>query len=247
MGVVVDIILVLLIALGTFAGFKKGLIKSVVSLVGLVAVVIISYTLRVPLSDFLIDKMPFLSYGGNLVGLTSINILIYNVLAFIVLFVILYCILSIIIKLTGFIDTLLKFTVIWVIPSKIGGAIVGFLETWVYLFLVLFVLIQFSPTNNLVADSKVKNIILNHTPIVGTYLNGAKDAALDIYKAIDEYKNSDGKTIQELDLLILQLEINNGLVTKEKANELIETGKLGFDNVQIAKQLQEELNKWLNI
>lgn len=247
MGVIVDIILVLLIALGTFAGFKKGLIKSVVSLVGLVAVVIISYTLRVPLSNFLIDKMPFLSYGGNLIGLTSINVLIYNVLAFIVIFVVLYCILGIVIKITGFIDTLLKLTVIWVIPSKIGGAIVGFLETWVYLFLILFVLIQFGPTNKLVADSKVKDVILNHTPIVGTYLTGAKNAALDIYKSVDEYNNSGTKTMQELDLLILQIEINNGLITKEKANELIETGKLSFDNVQIAKELNKEINKWLNI
>ena len=247
MGVVVDIILVLLIALGTFAGFKKGLIKSAVSFVGLVAVVIISYTLRVPLSDFLIDKMPFLSYGGNLIGLTSINILIYNVLAFVVIFVVLYCVLSLVIKITGFIDTLLKLTVIWVIPSKIGGAIVGFLETWVYLFLILFVLIQFGPTNKLVADSKVKDVILNHTPIVGTYLTGAKNAALDIYKSVDEYNKNGNKTMQELDLLILQIEINNGLITKEKANELIETGKLSFDNVQIAKELNKEINKWLNI
>ena len=180
MGLVVDIILIVLIALGTFAGFKKGLIKSLVSFVGLVAVVIISYTLRVPLSDFLIDKMPFLSYGGNLIGLTSLNILVFNVLAFVVIFIVLYCILSIIIKITGFIETLLKFVVIWVIPSKIGGAIVGFLETWVYLYLVLFVMIQFGITNALVRDSNVKNVILNHTPIVGNYLVRAKNAALDI-------------------------------------------------------------------
>ncbi len=244
MGIVVDILVVLFIVLGAIAGAKRGLIKSLVGLIGLVAILIISFSLKTPIANFLIDKLPFLTFGGNLAGLSTINILFYNIISFVVVFIVLYCLLSIIIKITGFVDTLLKLTVIWIIPSKIGGAIIGLFESWVYVYLVLFVLLQFSITYPLVDNSNVGKFVLDHTPIVGTYLKDVKDGAFKIYKSIDEYTKDESKTTEDLDLLILQSEINSGLITKAKANELIQTGKINLEGVQIAIK---ELSKWLNI
>ena len=243
MGIVIDVILIAFLVLGTWAGVRKGLIKSAVSFVGLVAIVIISYSLRVPLADFLVDKLPFIDFGGKLAGLTTINILIYNVIAFLVIFILLYCILNIILALTGFIETILKFTVIWIIPSKIGGGIIGFLESWVYLFLVLFVLTQFSITSGIVRSGTVSNFMLDHTPVVGNFLGGATKAADEIYSVIEEYSKDETKTKDDINLSILQTEISYGLVTKEKANELIETGKAKLENVTIGKGI----NQWLDI
>lgn len=237
MSTLVDIILVIFLVLGTYAGTRKGLIKTAVSFIGLVAIIIISYSLKTPVANFLIDNFPFFQYYG---GLTSLNILVYNLVSFVVIFILLYCILNIIITLTGFIDTLLKFTVIWIIPSKIGGALLGFLEAWVFLFLILFVLTQFNVTNNFINNSTVSDIILNHTPVVGTFLGNASNAAKDIYATINENKNSDVNT---LNLTMLQIEINYGLITKDKAQELIDTGKMGIDNVLFGKGN----SLWLNI
>lgn len=239
MNLFVDILLLVFLMLGTYVGLKKGLIKSAVSFIGLVAIVIISYVLKTPIANFLIDNLPFFQFSGTIAGLTSLNILIYNLLSFIVVFILLYCILNIIITLTGFIDTLLKFTVIWIIPSKIGGAILGFLESWIFIFLAVFVLAQFSFTNAYIKDSTISNIILNNTPVVGTVLGNASKAAQDIYEEID--KNT--KDTSSLNLTILQIEINYGLITKEKAQELMNIGKLGIDNVLFGRG--ESL--WLNI
>lgn len=243
MSIVVNIILLAFIALGTYAGFRRGLIKSLVNFIGLVAIIIISYSLKTSLANFLIDKMPFFNFSGTLEGLTSLNILIYNIIAFVVIFVVLYCILNIVIAVTGFIDTLLKFTVIWVIPSKIGGAIVGFLESWVFLFLVIFILGQFSITNNFIKDSSVANFLLDHTPVIGTFLGDAKGAAEEIYAGIEEYRNDETKTTNDLNLYILQIEINYGLVSKEKAAELMAIGKIGLEGVMFGAGE----NSWSNI
>ncbi len=242
MNTLIDILIVIFVLLGTYAGFKKGLIKSLVNFIGLVAVVIIAYTFRYPLAEFLIDKMPFFNFAG-FEGLTAINILIYNVISFIFIFVILYCILNVIISVTGFIDTLLKFTVIWVIPSKIGGAIIGFLESWVFVFLVLFALASFNVTANWVISSKGADIILNHTPIIANYLYGVADGAQQIYKGIDEYSKDETKTEKDINLYILQQEISHGLITKEKAQELIDTGKFDLGDIMFS----EEAKAWLNI
>lgn len=241
MSALIDILIVIFIILGVFAGIKRGLIKSLVSFIGLVAIVIISYSLRYYVAEFLIDKMPFFNYLG-FEGLTSLNILIYNVLAFIFIFVILYCILNVVIAVTGFVDTLLKFTVIWIIPSKIGGAIVGFLETWVYLFILLFILSAFNITSSWVLNSKVANIILDHTPVIGNYLYGVVNGSKDIYRGIEEYRN-ENRTTEQINLYILQIEISHGLITKAKAQELIDTGKLQVGDVQFGK----EDGLWLNI
>lgn len=243
MSLAVSIFLIGFLILGAVAGFRRGLIKSLVSFVGLVAIVIISYTLKTSLANFLIDKLPFFNFGGSLEGLTSLNILFYNIISFVVIFIILYCILNIVMAVTGFIDTLLKFTVIWIIPSKIGGAIIGFLETWVYLFLVVFVLSQFSITNAFVKDSSVANFILDNTPVIGTFLGDAKNAAQEIYEGIEKYKNDETKTTNDLDLYILGIEINYGLITTEKAEELMAIGKIGLENVMFGKGE----TPWLNI
>ncbi len=233
MNIVVDILIVVFILLGALAGWKKGLIKSAVNLIGLVAIVIISYALKGSIASFLIDKMPFFNFGGSFEGLTSINILVYNLIAFIVIFVVLYCILSIIIAVTGFIDTLLKFTVIWVLPSKIGGAILGFLEAWVFVFLVVFSLAQLSFTSSLIFDSHVGPFMLEHTPIVGTVLSSSSNAVRDIYDEVKKVKDDENKTEVDLNLTVLQIEINNGLISKEDAQTLIDTGKLDLGNVII--------------
>lgn len=235
MKTVVDIILIAFILLGTYAGVRKGLIKSLVSLIGLVAIVIISYTLRAPLANFLIDVLPLFNLGGTLEGLTSVTILIYNLLSFVVIFILLYCILNIILAVTGFIDTLLKFTVIWIIPSKIGGAIIGFLESWVFAYLVLFVLAQFSFTFGFIKDSSVGNFILDHTPIVGTYLGKASEAAERIYTEIEAASKDENVDVKSLNLKILQIEIDSGLITADKATELMATNKINLGNVIITR------------
>ena len=239
---IVDILIVVFLLLGTYAGWRKGLIKSLVNFIGLVAVVILSFYLKTFVANFLIDKMPFFNFAG-LNGLSSVNILIYNVISFVFVFVILYCVLNLIISITGFIDLLLKFTVIWIIPSKILGAIVGLLETWVYLYLVLFVLSAFNVTSSFVLDSKVATFMLDKTPIVNNVFGGAYDTIKNVYNDIEAYEKDENKTTEDLNLRILQIEINNGLITKEKAQELIDSDKIDLGNVMFGK----EDDLWLNI
>ena len=242
MNYAVDIIVVILILLGTYLGWRKGLIKSLVSVIGLVAIFIISFAIKDKIANILIDNLPFFSLPG-LEGLTSINVLLYNVIAFLVIFILLYCLLNIIIAITGFVDTLLKFTVIWIIPSKIGGAIVGFIESWVFVYLALFVISLFSVTAGFVWDGKVSSFILNHTPVINRLTGGAKTAINEITDAIEEFRNDSEKTTEDLNLRILQIEIVNGVISKEKAQELIDTGKVELDNIYFG-----EGNKlWLDI
>ena len=81
---VVDILIIIFLLLGTYAGWRKGLIKSLVNFVGLITVVILSFYFKTYLANFLIDTLPFFNFAG-LNGLSSINILIYNIISFVLI------------------------------------------------------------------------------------------------------------------------------------------------------------------
>lgn len=242
MKTMVDILIIVFLLLGTYAGWKRGLIKSLVNFVGLIAVVILSFYLKTYIANLLIDKLPFFNFAG-FDGISSINILIYNVISFIFVFIILYCILNIIISITGFIDMLLKFTVIWIIPSKILGALVGFLESWVYIYLVIFVLSAFNGTSNYIMESKTATFILDKTPLVNNVFSSAYGSIKDIYEIINDFEHKDNKNTKDLNLSILQIEIANNLITKEKAQELVDKGKIDLGDIKFSKGN----SLWLNI
>ena len=132
---IIDVVIILMLLSGAVIGFKKGVIKSIVSLIGTIIVIVLSFYLKNPLSVFLYTFLPFFSFS-----ISAINILIYEAIAFLIVFSALLVILRIVIKISGLIELILKFTVILAIPSKILGAIFVFLEYYVFTFAVLFIL-----------------------------------------------------------------------------------------------------------
>ena len=224
---IVDVIIILFLFMGAIIGFKKGIIKSIVSLVGMILVVILSFTFKDYLSVLLYTYFPFFD-----VGIEVLNILIYEGIAFILIFSALYSALRALIKITGIIETILKYTIILGIPSKILGAIFGFLEMYIFVFIVLFVLAQFNVQNTLITDSKLANRILGGTPIVSNVVDDTYEAVKEVVNLNKEYAKSNNKDKLNQDGLDILLKYN--VLSVENANKLLEKGKL---NIKDAKNI----------
>ncbi len=219
---IVDAIIIVCLILGIMAGLKRGLIREVVLLVGLVLALIISFNLRTPIATFFYKNLPFFSFKGIYNGVTILNILLYEIIAFLVIFSIIYLILRIILKITGLIELLLKATIILGIFSKIGGAIVGFIEAYLLVFIFLFVMSQ--PFINIrgLTDSKIANNILDHTPIVSNVVKNTRNAVLEINELKEAYK-SDKKLFNEE---AIKLFLKYDIISEENVELLREKGKL---------------------
>ena len=63
-----DIIIILLLLMCAIIGFKRGAIKEIVSLVGLIVVFIVSFSLKGVLGNLLCKWLPFFDFAGNLSG-----------------------------------------------------------------------------------------------------------------------------------------------------------------------------------
>ena len=182
---IIDIAILLFLICGALVGFKRGVIKSVVSCVGTILIVILAFYLKNPLSVFLYTYFPFFSFT-----VSAINILVYEAIAFLVVFSILSVILNIVIKISGFIEFLLKLTVILAIPSKILGAIFGLLEYYVFAFIALFIVVSMNVSGDLIENSKFADKILSNTPIIS-------EIAEDSYAVIKEFIDINNKNVSD--------------------------------------------------
>lgn len=222
---VIDAIIILFLLMGAVVGFKKGVIKSVVSFVGMILVLVLSFTLKNPLSVFLYTYLPFFN-----VGITVLNILIYEAIAFLILFLLFSSILRIIIKITGIVETLLKFTIILGIPSKILGAIFGFLEMYLFIFVALFLLAQFNVQNSLITDSKMADFILGKTPVVSSVLDETYTAVKEVVTLNKNYTTT--QNTEKLNQDGLDILLKYKVLSVENANKLLEKNKLKIKDAE---------------
>lgn len=216
---VIDAVILLFLLMGAVLGFKKGVIKSVVSFVGTILVVVLSFTLKNPLSVFLYTYFPFFN-----VGITVLNIFIYEAIAFVLVFAVLSTILGVVIKISGIIETLLKFTIILGIPSKILGAIFGFLEMYLFVFVILFALVQFNVQSSFISDSKLADWILGKTPVVSNVMEDTYKGVKEIVALNKNYQTSQDKEKLNQDGLEILLKYN--VLSVDNANKLLEKNKL---------------------
>ena len=227
---VADIVIVIALVLGAIGGFKAGVIKKTADFVSIFLVIILSFYLKNYLSVIMYENLPFINFGGFIKGIEAINILFYEVLAFIIVFSLLMLILKIVLMLTGLIEKILKATVILSIPSKILGIVVGAIEMYVYVFLVLVVITL--PIINVpyVRDSKVSSFILNNTPILSSVSEEMVDTYNDIYKVV---KDKDSKSNEELNDEVIKLLLDKKVITKESLNKLIDRNKIHLNDKSI--------------
>ena len=227
-----EIVIIIIILLGALIGFKKGAIKEIFELVGTVSIIIIAYLLKGYLASFLIKLLPFFNFKGY-VGLYSINFLIYDVISFIIIFVLLYCILNILINLAGFIDKLINLSVIFALPSKIIGLVLGMVNALVFIFLLCYIAMQIPHTQKYVMESKVSTSILERTPIVNVVCSKGILVSEDVYNKLLGYSFNEEDT-QDMNLQIATSVAKYGLVDKTLIQEAINAGKLNLEHVIIA-------------
>ena len=225
---IMSVVIILIILFYVVLGFKRGVIKTGVSLIGSVAILVVSYVLKDIVANFLMDKLPFFNFGGIFEGITSINILMYEMISFIVVFVILYCVLNILLTLSGLIEKILKFTIVLAIPSKILGALLGLVEGVIVAFLVAFVFLHLAPTEKYVMDSKLAIVVLERTPFIGKMTTSTTLALEDINKIVNSLKEDDNRS--EANYKVLHQMIYWKVITVDQAQKLINDKKIEFDN-----------------
>lgn len=227
---IVDIIILFIIALCMLMGFIRGFFKQTVIFVGTILVVIFSFVFKNPLSLIMYKNLPFIKLGGIFEGLSSLNILLYEVLAFIIVACVLSLALMIIIKLTGIVEKILKLTIILAIPSKILGMIVGFIQSIVIIYVALFLVSLPILNISYIKDSKYSKIILEKTP----FLSSVTDGLVKTFNEISEFSKNNlniKSDKKKANRDMVEIMLKNKVTTTDSIKLLVDKNKINIDNV----------------
>lgn len=225
---IVDIIIILAIICGAIIGFKRGVIKQAVITIGQILVIVLAFLLKNPLSVLLYSRLPFLSFGV-LDQYTVFNILVYEFISFLILYCLLSIVLFLLIKASSLIEKFFKATIILAIPSKILGAVLGAIEYYFIVFIVLFILsgpIIFSENFHKikpVSESKIGGYMLKHTPILSHY---TKKTLKSIDELVELYKTKDDYSVKDFNCKAIKIMKKDKIVSEDSIEYLESHGKI---------------------
>lgn len=233
-----DIGIILLLLMFAITGFKRGVIKELVALVGIIIVFILSFSLKGILGNILCTFMPFIKFNGVIEGIASINILFYQTVAFLIVFSILLSIYAIALKISKIIQKLVNLTIILWLPSKILGAIVSVVKGYIVLFAIFLVLMIPLRNSTIYTESTFVNHILYKTPILSKSTANFTSSITEVYELINKVSKK-GTNANEANLQTIDIMLKYNVVDKSTIKTLIKLNKL--DNIS---NIESVLNKY---
>lgn len=226
---IVDIIIILMIIMSGIIGMKRGFFKGLVMSLGWLILFIIAFKLKDPLAEVLSLNLPFFNFWGAFKGVTVLNIILYQLIAFLIIYSILMIIYTIAVKLTGILETFLNATIILGIPSKILGFILGLLEGFILTFIVMFIISLPIFNIKVVNNSAFTKNVLRNTPIMSSVVKNTNQTVNDIVNLKKEFENNSDK--EEFNRQSLKVMLKYDLITVEYAEKLAEKGKIKMEGI----------------
>ena len=222
---ILDIVIVLILIMSAIIGFKRGAIKEIVSLVGIIVVFIVSFSLKGVLGNVLCKWLPFFNFAGNLEGITVLNILLYQLIAFLIIYSLLFSVYMIVMKISGIVQKIVHMTIILWLPSKLIGAVVAFITGYVMVFVVLLALLIPLKDTDMFRASKFANYIVYDTPILASSSENISTSINEIYTLGEDLStgeiNKNQANLETMDILL-----KYKIVSPKTARELLALDKL---------------------
>lgn len=228
---IIDVIIILIILSGGVVGFKNGLTKQLVSFFGFIIVLVLSFLLKNFVSEILYTYLPFFKFGGILKGVTVLNIALYEVIAFLLVFSILMIVFRLLLTFTSIFEKILKFTIILGIPSKILGAIVGMVEYVLVAFIAIYAFSLPMFKIDGFENSKLKEPLLTKIPFLSNAANNTLKGFEEFEALKDKYDDKETNA-SEFNLETLDLFLKYNIVTVDSIDKLVEKDKLQIDNIE---------------
>lgn len=221
----IDIIIIILFIMGIVEGYKRGLITSLFKLLSTIIIFVFAYSLKGPLSLVLMNYLPFLSFSGIFAGITALNVLLYEGIAFFILIIIFSFLTKILLKISGILNKIINATIILGFPNKIGGAIINLVRYYIIAFIVIFILNLIPASSIYINSSNLSQAMLNKTPILSPATKNLNKSISEVYHLLQEIDETTEENTQ-LNDEVIEILLKYGIVNEENVNNLNSAGKL---------------------
>ena len=148
----------------------------------------------------------------------------YQIIAFILVFSILLSIYMFILKISKILQKIVNMTILLWWPSKVAGAVVGFIEGYIVVFIFLVVLmIPFG--DSILSGFKYKENMIYNSPIISKYTYNFTSSIKEVYVLGKKVSNKEIST-NDANLKTIDIMLKNNLVSKDTITSLVNKHKL---------------------
>lgn len=227
-----DIIFIVILLACGYEGFRKGLLRQAVDVVGSIIVLYLSFILMNPLGNLFLKWFPIFSLKVIDVKLESLSILLYQIIAFIIISVILYGILKLILNVTGLFAKIVSLNGVLAFPTKILGGILGLVTGYIALFIILLVFsFPLSSKFSAYRESKVKDYVIDNKIFMTSSVKKVSKSVDEVYtltSKIDEDRNRI-KNSKKYNADVMNIMLKNKIISIDTVDELIKDKKITSD------------------
>ncbi len=226
---ILDIGVVMILLMFFIVGVKNGFIKEAFSLVGTVLIFLIAFYFKGFVGNIMCIGFPFFRFSGVIEGMSSINILLYQIIAFMFLFCALLTVYIIILNISEVLQKVVNMTIILIPISKILGGFVSLVKGYIIMFAVFLLLMIPLKNEDMFKNSKLVNGMLEHTPVLSSATGNVTKVIGEVYSLGNKVSNnklsSNDANVQTIDLML-----KYNIVDEDTVKELVRKNKL--DNVE---------------
>ena len=141
-------------------------------------------------------------------------------------------------KISNGLQKIVNATIILILPSKVLGGIIGFIEGWITLFIILLALLVPLKDFDQYKNSELTNFILFNSPVLSNAVKPFTKGVIEIYDVSSKISLKEMNT-NEANLESINIMLKYKLVDRNTVEELVKLHKL--DNV---KNLEKILNNY---
>ena len=214
----IDGIVLILIAIGALKGWKYGGITSALSLIATIFIFVAAFYIKDYLAPLMYMNLPFVKFAGIFEGISSLNIMLYQVLAYIIAIIGLLIILAILVKITKFLDKLVNWTLILALPNKILGLVFGAIQYYIIVYFILFIFLQIPYTSYEVQQSQIGQGMINNTPVLSDVTQELYSTYKEVYDICVQGANAEDR--DGFNRLAVESMMKHNVVTFEEVKEL---------------------------
>lgn len=225
----VDIIIVVFVVIGGIVGYRRGAVKEFVSAIGFILITVLSFVLKNPLSVLFYENLPFFKFGGIFKGVTVLNIVLYEFIAFLLVFLVLMLLWKLVLFASSIIQKIINMTIILGFPSKILGFLLGLVEYYLITFVILYILTLPIFSVKEITDSKFSNFILNDTPVISDTVKSSTGFIGEFINLKDKYENTE--SANQFNYETLDLFLKYDVINIDSVKKLREKDKLKIDGI----------------
>lgn len=226
----VDIAIIVVLILGAVVGYRRGFTTQFLSLCGFVVIVVAAFLFKNPVSMYLYEHLPFFNFPGILSGISVINLLLYEAIAFFIVFIGLYLVFKVILMVSHIFEKFLSMTILLGLPSKILGAILGILENYLVAFIILYIISLPIFNINIIKDSRLRMTILEKTPVLNLYANSTVKVGSEFWVLAEKYKS--GTDSEQFNLETLNILLKYKVTSVDSVDRLVEKNKIQINNIE---------------